>query len=303
MLAAPSLQLFLILIGTDSENLIKDPLDNPHCGSVPRQQPPMPSAQHQLQTRMLIVGGSEAQPDTWPWQVAVLNSKNQLICGGTLVSNEFVLTAAHCIQPGNKRLRIVAGEYNLADKESEDRQERNVSRIYKHPQYNNKLVDNDIALLKLDQPVVLTTEVWPACLPDQDEELDAETNATILGWGATRYLRNKDGKPLVERDDMLREAKVPVVDFAECKQSYGDYLKTFNVICAGYKEGQIDSCAGDSGGPLLVQRNSRWYVYGVTSFGDECGKEGKYGIYSKTSTYINWIKRTISRFTSSRVSV
>lgn len=302
MLTVPSLQLFLILIGTEPENLIKDPLDNPHCGYVPRQQPPPLAPQHQIQTRMLIVGGSEAQPDKWPWQVAVLNSKKQLICGGTLISNEFVLTAAHCIPPGVKRLRIVAGEYNLADRDSPDRQERTVSRISRHPQYNNTLVDNDIALLKLDRPVLLTSKVWPACLPEQDEELDAETNATILGWGATRYLLNEDGKPQVERDDMLREAKVPVVDYAECKQSYGDDLKTFNVICAGYKEGQIDSCAGDSGGPLLVQRNSKWYVYGVTSFGDECGKEGKYGIYSKTSTYIYWIKYTISRFKTSRLS-
>jgi secreted trypsin-like serine protease len=293
--AAPTLQLFLILIGTDSENLAKDPLDNPHCGSVPRQEP----QQHQLQTRM-IVGGSEARPDAWPWQVAVLNSKKQLICGGTLISNEFVLTAAHCI---SSKLRIVAGEYNLAEKDSEDRQERVVARVYKHPQYNRKFVDNDIALLKLDRPLILTSKVWPACLPDQDEELDADTNATILGWGATRYLRNQDGKPQVERDDMLREASVPVVDFAECKQSYGDDLKTSNVICAGYKEGQIDSCAGDSGGPLLVQKDSKWHVYGVTSFGDECGKEGKYGIYSRTSIYINWIKRVVLRATSSRVSV
>lgn len=292
MLAAPSLQLFLILIGTDSENLIKDPLDNPLCGTVPRNQP-------SIQTRM-IVGGSEAQPDTWPWQVAVLNSKKQLICGGTIISNEFILTAAHCV---TSKLMIVAGEYNLADKDSEDRQERIVSRVFKHPQYNKKNVDNDIALLKLERPLDLSRTVWPACLPDQGEELDPETNATILGWGATRYLRQADGKPQVERDDMLREARVPVVDFEDCKRSYGDFLKTHHVVCAGYKEGQIDSCAGDSGGPLLVERETRWYVYGVTSFGDECGKEGKYGIYSKTSNYINWIKRVVAKGTTSRLSV
>lgn len=292
MLAGPSLQLFLILIGTDSENLIKDPLDNPHCGAVPKQQAA-------IQTRM-IVGGSEAQPEAWPWQIAVLNRKKQLICGGTLISSEFVLTAAHCV---TSNLSIVAGEYNLADRDSEDRQERFVARVFRHPQYNKRNVDNDIALLKLDQPLQLTTKVWPACLPSQGEELEPQTNATILGWGVTLYLSQPNGKPQVERDDMLREARVPVVEFDECKQSYGDNLATHHVVCAGYKEGQIDSCAGDSGGPLLVERDNRWHVYGVTSFGDECGKEGKYGIYSKTSAYINWINRIVSKYSTSRLSI
>lgn len=294
MLAGPSLQLFLILIGTESDNLIKEnPLDNPHCGAVPKQPT-------NIQTRM-IVGGFEAQPDAWPWQIAVFNRHKQLICGGTLISSEFVLTAAHCVAPN---LSIVAGEYNLADRDSEDRQERVVARAFKHPQYNSKNVDNDIALLKLDKPLQLTTKVWPACLPLQGEELDPETNATILGWGVTRILRQPNGrKPQVERDDMLREARVPVADFEDCKQSYGDDLATRHVVCAGYKEGQIDSCNGDSGGPLLVERDTRWHVYGVTSFGDECAKEGKYGIYSKTSAYINWIRRVVTKHTTSRLSI
>jgi len=243
----------------------------------------------------MIVGGSEAQPGAWPWQIAVLDRKKRLICGGTLITSEFVLTAAHCV---TANMNIVAGEYNLADKESEDRQERKVARAFKHPQYNKNNVDNDIAVLKLEQPLQFNHRVWPACLPQQGEELESNVNATILGWGATRYLRQPDGKPQVERDDMLHEARVPTVDFAECKFSYGDDLESHHVICAGYKEGRIDSCAGDSGGPLLVERQGRWHVYGVTSFGDECGKEGKYGIYSKTSAYVNWVKKIVNKHTT-----
>lgn len=251
-----------------------------------------------IQTR--IVGGYEAPSGAWPWQIAVLDFKKRFICGGTLISSEFVLTAAHCVK--GSTMHIIAGEYNLADKEGYE-QARRVSRAFKHPQYDKNNEYNDIALLKLETPVELTQRVWPACLPEQDEQLQPEIMATILGWGAISYTRQKDGRPVVQRDDMLRQAVVPVVGFDECKNSYGDDLEGHHVICAGYKKGEVDSCAGDSGGPLLIERNNRWHVYGVTSLGDECGKEGKYGIYSKTSSYVNWIKKTVVKFTSSRTSI
>lgn len=210
-----------------------------------------------------------------------------------------MLTAAHCV---TSNMHIIAGEYNLVEQEGHE-QEKRVIRAFKHPHYNKNNVDNDIALLKLDSPLELTQRVWPACLPEQSEELEPELMATILGWGAISYHRPRDGKPQVVRDDTLYQAKVPVVDFEECKNSYGDDLKGHHVICAGYKEGRIDSCAGDSGGPLLLERDNRWHVYGVTSFGDECGKMGKYGIYSKTSAYVDWVKKIVSKNRSSRTSV
>lgn len=193
---------------------------------------------------------------------------------------------------------VVAGEYNLVENEGFE-QERRVVRVFKHPEYDKQKVDNDIALLKLNAPLEYSERVKPACLPEQNEDIKLETAATIVGWGAISYQKDPITKaPKVERDDMLYQAIVPIVDTEQCQKTYGDNLNPLHVICAGYKDGKIDSCQGDSGGGLLSLKNGRWNVYGVTSFGDECGKENAYGIYTRTSFYVNWIRKIVLNNTS-----
>lgn len=108
---------------------------------------------------------------------------------------------------------------------------------------------------------------------------------TIVGWGKEKH--NK-----LFGTNSLREANVPLVPHSECKQVYNEYYISDNMLCAGYKRGKIDSCEGDSGGPLLHRdpESNRWYIYGITSFGDGCGRKGKYGIYSMVPNYVDWIK-------------
>ena len=87
--------------------------------------------------------------------------------------------------------------------------------------------------------------------------------------------------------------QIPIVSKSECNNVYKDYYISENMFCAGYQGGRIDTCAGDSGGPLLCQKDGRWTIYGITSFGEGCGQQGKYGIYAKVPNFTKWIESVI----------
>lgn len=109
--------------------------------------------------------------------------------------------------------------------------------------------------------------------------------AFISGWGKRRNEASFG-------TDILHQAEVPVVPAEECRDSYDDYYISDNMLCAGFDRGRVDSCSGDSGGPLLHknERDGRWTVYGVTSFGDGCGETGKFGVYASVTSSLSWIK-------------
>jgi len=190
-----------------------------------------------------IIGGREASRGHWPWQVALVNQYKEVICGGTLVAPGWVLTAAHCVR---KHLYVRMNEHDLIIREGAER-EFFVEHSVKHPAYNPDTVDNDVALLRVP------SEDWPAgpaslgghpnaaCLPHPGQRLPpVGTKCTIIGWGKQRASN-------IYGTDVLHEAEVPIVSKAECLRSYEDYYITPSMFCAGYKEGRIDTCAGDSG--------------------------------------------------------
>ncbi|XP_042905300.1 chymotrypsinogen B isoform X2 [Parasteatoda tepidariorum] len=255
------------------------PFNGFDCGVAPK-------ASHSIDfsNKLRIIGGREALHGMWPWQVAILNRHREPFCGGTIISHNWILTAAHCER---RRLIVRSGEHNLLNLENTE-QESPVSRVFLHPEYNMNTVSNDIALLKLRRPFRFNNYTQAACLPEGDEKLEADIKAIILGWG-------KKKSSAIYGTDQLHQAEVPVVGLDECRQSYANYNISDKMLCAGYKQGRIDSCAGDSGGPLLIEKNNKWTVYGVTSFGDGCGEKGKFGIYSDVSKFVHWIKRTIAR--------
>ncbi|KAL1514106.1 hypothetical protein ABEB36_003423 [Hypothenemus hampei] len=232
--------------------------------------------------RMLkIIGGSEAQRYKWPWHAAILNQFKEVFCGGTLIAPKWVLTASHCVR---QKLRVRLLAHDLRSTEGNDI-EMSVSKIFAHPSFELKTVDNDIALLMLPRQV----RVPVACLPTKKPK--AGQLCSVMGWGK------------IHTSDMfgvsvLHEAKLPLVTHKRCRKAYKEFLISTNMMCAGWRSGKADTCAGDSGGGLMCPNRKKIYsIQGITSFGDGCGGRNKFGIYTAVYNYIDWIRYIIDLHT------
>ncbi|KAM4650813.1 trypsin-like isoform 2-T2 [Discoglossus pictus] len=222
-----------------------------------------------------IIGGSECIPHSKPWQVALYNY-DQFICGGVLIHENWVLTAAHCYS-SNIQIRLGAHSRTSSD----GVQFNFAEKICHHCEFDYRTYDNDIMLLKLATPAIFNEYVQLILLPSV---LVAEgTSCSISGWGSTT-------SPTETYPDVLQCANVTIVSQSCCQEKNPDELITDNMLCAGVREGGIDTCQGDSGGPLECDS----VLQGITSWGDiPCAQPCKPAIYTKVINYIDWINNII----------
>jgi len=244
---------------------------------------------------MRIVGGEYAPQGAWPWAVIIGRAGLtgfSVICGGSLLDADTVLTAAHCFDSsghgGPTTVRL--GEHDITTAlDGAQHVDIAIDRIIQHEDWDPFTLDVDIAIVKLAKNVTFTRDIKTVCLPDAYEGKNLEVlinspEPVVVGWGATKTYGGAETK--------LRQATVPVVTKKDCKAAYEGVNVDIGEtkVCAG--KGVRDTCSGDSGGPLLADHlgDNRWSIVGITSFGVDCGRPDFPGVYTRVDKYLEWIK-------------
>ncbi|XP_017472795.1 PREDICTED: trypsin-1-like [Rhagoletis zephyria] len=228
-----------------------------------------------------IVGGTQVRSNKYPWTAQLLKGRwhQRLFCGGSLINDRYVVTAAHCVH--NNRDAITVRLLQLDRSSREAGITRKVTQTIMHPQYDQNKIINDIALLKLDTPIAFSATIRPVCLPDINQNFDNK-DAIVAGWG----LVQQGGVT----SNYLQEATVPIITNQECRQTRYQNKITDVMLCAGFvKTGGKDACQGDSGGPLIVNEG-RFKLAGVVSFGFGCAQANAPGVYTRISKFVDWVK-------------
>lgn len=244
-----------------------------------------------------IVGGDESYPGKWPWLVAFHGGPAEVFfCAGVLISEWWVLTAAHCI---GKKSNTTGWILNLGVTRRTSTplfvRQRRVVKLIKHPGFQMS-IDNyysdDIALVLLDEKVDFDEFLRPVCLPaNSSVQLKPGTECIVIGWG------KKIHDDYADYQSAINEVQVPVVSHSKCIKWYSKQLPFHPIpktqLCAGYENGKKDACQGDSGGPLLCYNDDQsWFVAGVVSWGINCAQPQLPGIYTNVPKYLEWIKLT-----------
>ncbi|XP_064345930.1 kallikrein-7 isoform X2 [Camelus dromedarius] len=220
-----------------------------------------------------IIDGIVCPRGSHPWQVALLHN-NKTYCGGVLLSEQWVLTAAHCKLA---EYNVHMGSDRLNDKMS---QKIKATKSFRHPDYSTNSHVNDIMLVKLSKPAKLSSTVKKVKLPSHCDP--PGTRCTVSGWGTTT-------SPIVSFPTDLMCTDVKLMSLEDCKKVYKDLLKS-SMMCAGIPNSSTNSCNGDSGGPLMCKDT----LQGLVSWGTyPCGQPNQPGVYTQVCKFLHWIHETM----------
>nr|XP_023665196.1 hepatocyte growth factor activator isoform X2 [Paramormyrops kingsleyae] len=251
-------------------------------------RPPTCGTRHMKRSaRPRILGGHAALPGAHPWMAAIFIGES--FCAGTLIASCWVLSAAHCFSgnPLASQVRVILGQHRFNDTGPNTKSHRIEKYIFydKYSVYNPTV--HDIVLVKLKKEkgkcAKMTQFVRPICLPGEDMSFPDYHCCDITGWGHMYEKANAYA-------DQLMEGVVYIVPFEQCSRPnmYGTEV-TPTMLCAGHW--CVDACQGDSGGPLACSRNGVYFLYGIVSWGDGCGRSRKPGVYTRVTKYVNWIQK------------
>jgi len=257
-------------------------------------------------SRSRIIGGVTAVKGAYPWQVNLHHNQWEAqTCGGTIIDDHHVLTAAHCLVKTDGQFfeinpfTIIVGDHDLSKREKSE-QHLHIADIVIHAQYDAWTGNNDIAIIKTKEQIRFGEYVQPACIATRNtwRLYKPGTKVLVSGWGLWKGLRHNGTYP-----DKLKAAQMVVYDFKKCKKNYregGGYPPlTWNMFCANNEEGygQVQAaCFGDSGGPVVVERKGKFFLTGIVSWGSyRCATRGLPGVHTRVDRYTKWIENAKKR--------